>query len=409
MGTETSELSSLLRGISRPRAKRPGDGRPEATPAGASNPQKPAPKPAKVRIVGDGLSSTSKGGVETFTSLAENKSLRVPQWLARGAIACVGEGETLTEIQRHAIPAAIEGRDLLTVAPTGSGKTLAFLVPSVAIAVRAKKGEKTKALKRRRSSGASPSDGDGEDEVVAAGSNAVSKGPYAVLVSPTRELAAQTFRELRRLLSKTPKNKRLRALLLSNADSRLQDGGEDSGKREKGKRIRADIIVSTPPRLSQAIEAGLVRLSKTRMLILDEADKLFSDDKFLENVDAVMTACTHKRLRRCVYTATLPETAEELLRNVMQQPVRITVGERNAANSLVKQSLVFCGVEAEASKARGKGGKGTTYISGKLSAMRQLVTSGKLKPPVLVFVQSKDRATQLYEALRFDGMSIDGK
>ena len=93
----------------------------------------------------------------------------------------------------------------------------------------------------------------------------------------------------------------------------------------------------------------------------------------------------------------------------MQQPVRITVGERNAANSLVKQSLVFCGVEAEASKARGKGGKGTTYISGKLSAMRQLVTSGKLKPPVLVFVQSKDRATQLYEALRFDGMSIDGK
>ena len=81
----------------------------------------------------------------------------------------------------------------------------------------------------------------------------------------------------------------------------------------------------------------------------------------------------------------------------------------DAPNSLVKQSLVFCGVEAEASKARGKGGKGTTYISGKLSAMRQLVTSGKLKPPVLVFVQSKDRATQLYEALRFDGMSIDGK
>lgn len=360
---------------------------------------------AKVKIVGDGLSNTSRVGVETFLGLAERKALKVPQWLTRGAQECTndsgGEG-ALTEIQRHAIPAAIEGRDLLAVAPTGSGKTLAFLLPAVALAVRARKAERSKALKRSSSLSGSGAESDQERGDVGAAEKATTKGPYAILVSPTRELASQTYRELRRLVSKAPKKKRLKILLLTTANATAGKGDE------KPKKLSADIVISTPPRLAQTFDSGLIRLSRVRMLVLDEADKLFGDDTFLEHVDRVLTACTHKRLRRCVYTATLPEAAEELLRNVMQQPVRIMVGERNAANSLVKQSLVFCGHEG-GSHSKGKEASGHTYISGKLSAIRQLVSSGKLKPPVLVFVQSKDRATQLYEALRFDGMNIDGK
>ena len=382
-------------------------------------------KKAKVKIVGDGLSNTSKVGVETFDKLAEQKALRFPPWLSRVAQLCTNDSKELTEIQRHAIPAAIEGRDLLAVAPTGSGKTLAFLLPAVALTVRAKKVERNRELKRRQSDlleSAGEADEVTELEVASpspskSGSSSTNsddakaarkrKGPYVVLISPTRELASQTARELRRLLSKAPKKKRLQVLLLTNS---VHSALAEKGNRKKEK-VTADIVVSTPPRLADMISNGLVKLSKVRMVVLDEADKLFSDDTFIGHIDALMAGCTHKRLRRCIYTATLPETVEELLRNVMQQPIRITVGERNAANSLVKQSLVFCGDEGTKEKGKGKGKQSQksslAYMSGKLSAIRQLMASGELVPPVLMFVQSKDRATQLYEALRFDGMNMD--
>jgi len=461
---KASQLSCLLRGTKRAKqAPRRLGGPPSqglAAAAGAAGGG--GGKKAKVKIVGDGLSNTSKQGVASFRDLSEQRALRLPRWLCNSAARCTNtapaarveqggeeDGEAgaalaaleLTEIQRHSIPAAIEGRDLLAIAPTGSGKTLSFLVPAVSLALRAKKIERNKLLKRRQTDivelGDLLSFDPSEEKAKEKEKERKSKGPYAVLISPTRELASQTCRELRRLLAKAPKKKRLQVVLLTKSNHSDQhqrdnfdeeEAGEEAeahraeAKKKKGKagdRIVADILVSTPPRLSQAIASGQIKLSRCRMLVLDEADKLFSDETFLEPIDAIMTSCTHKRLRRCVYTATLPEAAEELLRNVMQQPVRITVGERNVANSLVKQRLVFCGDEGLS--AAGKMGKGKKdaakkgrggdpslrYISGKLSAMRELVSTGELVPPVLVFVQSKDRASQLYEALRFDGINMD--
>ena len=469
---KASQLSCLLRGTKRAKqAPRRLGGPPSqglAAAAGAAGGG--GGKKAKVKIVGDGLSNTSKQGVASFRDLSEQRALRLPRWLCNSAARCTNtapaarveqggeeDGEAgaalaaleLTEIQRHSIPAAIEGRDLLAIAPTGSGKTLSFLVPAVSLALRAKKIERNKLLKRRQTDivelGDLLSFDPNEEKAKEKEKERKSKGPYAVLISPTRELASQTCRELRRLLAKAPKKKRLQVVLLTKSNHSDQhqrdnfdeeeageeaeahraeaaaasDDESDEGgakpkpkakkKKEKaGDRIVADILVSTPPRLSQAIASGQIKLSRCRMLVLDEADKLFSDETFLEPIDAIMTSCTHKRLRRCVYTATLPEAAEELLRNVMQQPVRITVGERNIANSLVKQRLVFCGDEGLS--AAGKMGKGKKdaakkgrggdpslrYISGKLSAMRELVSTGELVSPVLVFVQSKDRASQLY-------------
>ncbi len=79
-----------------------------------------------------------------------------------------------------------------------------------------------------------------------------------------------------------------------------------------------------------------------------------------------------------LFSATLPESVEELARSILRDPVRVTVGQRNAPASAVKQRLVYVGQEA-----------------GKLMALRDALRSG-LRPPVLVFVNSRQRATVLH-------------
>ena len=83
-----------------------------------------------------------------------------------------------------------------------------------------------------------------------------------------------------------------------------------------------------------------------------------------------------------LFSATLPESVEELARSMLRDPVRVTVGLRNAPASGVKQRLVYVGQEA-----------------GKLMALRDALHSG-LRPPVLVFVNSRQRATILHRCIK---------
>lgn len=150
---------------------------------------------------------------------------------------------------------------------------------------------------------------------------------------------------------------------------------------------KVDILVATPLRLKSLIEKNKVSLGAVRYLVLDEADKLF-EMGFVEQVDAAVAACDGPNITRALFSATLPETVENLARSVMTQPIRLTVGERNSASGAIAQSLVFCGQER-----------------GKLLALRQLIDRG-IKPPIIVFVQSKDRAKQLAKELSGDGLHL---
>jgi ATP-dependent RNA helicase DDX52/ROK1 len=150
---------------------------------------------------------------------------------------------------------------------------------------------------------------------------------------------------------------------------------------------KVDVLVATPLRLKTLLERKRVVLSKTTFLILDEADKLF-EMGFVEQVDAAVAACDAPNVTRALFSATLPETVERLARSVMHAPVRLTIGERNVPNETIAQRLVFCGQER-----------------GKLLALRQLFSEG-LKPPVIVFAQSKDRAKQLAKELQGDGLRL---
>ncbi|OVA20088.1 Helicase [Macleaya cordata] len=244
-----------------------------------------------------------------------------------------------TPIQRQAIPVLLSGRECFACAATGSGKTLAFLFP---ILMKLQPGSKD--------------------------------GVRAVILCPTRELAAQTTRECKKLA----KGKKFYIKLMT----------KELVKNGDFKKMHCDILVSTPRRLQFAIRKRKLDLSRVEYLVLDESDKLF-ELGFVKQIDLVVKACSNPSIIRSLFSATLPDSVEELARTIMHDAVRVIVGRKNSASELIKQKLVFTGSE-----------------EGKLLALRQSFAES-LNPPVLVFVQSKERAKELYRELAFDNIRVD--
>ncbi|KAJ4828873.1 DEAD-box ATP-dependent RNA helicase 57 [Turnera subulata] len=244
-----------------------------------------------------------------------------------------------TPIQRQAIPVLLSGRECLASAPTGSGKTLAFVIPML--------------MKLKQAS---------------------KDGIRAVIMCPTRELAAQTSRECKKMAKGNKfRIKLMTKELLKNADF---------------SRRPCDILISTPRRLQIAIRKKKIDLSRVEYLVLDESDKLF-ELGLLKQIDSVVKACSNPSVVRSLFSATLPDKVEELARTVMHDAVRVIIGRKNTASESIKQKLVFTGSE-----------------EGKLLALRQSFAES-LNPPVLIFVQSKKRAEELFEELKFDSIRAD--
>ncbi|GFZ21153.1 P-loop containing nucleoside triphosphate hydrolases superfamily protein [Actinidia rufa] len=244
-----------------------------------------------------------------------------------------------TPIQRQAIPVLLSGRECFACAPTGSGKTLAFVCPML--------------MKLKHAS---------------------KEGIRAVILCPTRELAAQTTRESKKLA----KGKKFRIKLMTKQLVKSADFSK----------MHCDILISTPFRLQFAIRKRNLDLSRVEYLVLDESDKLF-ELGLVEQVDSVVKACSNPSILRSLFSATLPDSVEELARTIMHDAVRIIVGRKNSASESIKQKLVFVGSE-----------------EGKLLALRQSFTES-LNPPILVFVQNKDRAKELYGELAFADIRAD--
>ncbi|KAK1320876.1 DEAD-box ATP-dependent RNA helicase 57 [Acorus calamus] len=244
-----------------------------------------------------------------------------------------------TPIQRQAISVLLSDRECFACAPTGSGKTFAFVCP---ILMKLKSGSKN--------------------------------GVRAVIICPTRELAAQSTRECKKLA----KGGKLKIKLMTKELSRSGDF----------MKMACDILVSTPRRLEYAIRKKKLDLSRVEYLVLDESDKLF-ELGYLTQIDFVVKACSNPSIIRSLFSATLPEAVEEHARTIMHDAVRIIVGRKNSASDLIKQKLIFAGSE-----------------KGKLLALRQSFAES-LNPPILVFVQSKERAKELYKELAFDNLKVD--
>ncbi|PVH22231.1 hypothetical protein CXQ85_004903 [Candidozyma haemuli] len=252
-----------------------------------------------------------------------------------------------TPIQCEGIPVALNDRDLIGCAPTGSGKTLAFLIPMIQTLLENAPAKNTKIR--------------------------------GLVIAPTNELASQIFQQLQTI---TKGHKSLPSAILSRQmASRFQDGAVKSTKYA--------IIVSTPLRLLDVVKNGFVDLTTLEQLVIDEADRLF-DKGFVEQTDALLANMTNPKLRRSIFSATIPAGVEELANSIMRDPVRVIVGHKEAASSNIDQKLVFTGSE-----------------DGKLVAIREMLQKGEFKPPVIIFLQSITRAKALFHELIYDKLNVD--
>uniref|UniRef100_A0A8C3D3Q2 Probable ATP-dependent RNA helicase DDX52 n=1 Tax=Cairina moschata TaxID=8855 RepID=A0A8C3D3Q2_CAIMO len=252
-----------------------------------------------------------------------------------------------TPIQMQAIPVMLHGRELLASAPTGSGKTLAFCIPLLTH------------LKQP-----------------------MNKGFRALIIAPTRELASQTHRELVKLAEGTG----FRIHMIQKAVEAAKKFGPKSSKK-------FDILVTTPNRLIYLLKQDppAIDLTSVEWLVVDESDKLFEDGKtgFRDQLASIFLACTSHVVKRALFSATFARDVEEWCKLHLDSVVLVSVGARNSAAETVEQELLFVGSE-----------------TGKLTAMRELVKKG-FSPPVLVFVQSIERAKELFHELIYEGINVD--
>jgi len=201
-------------------------------------------------------------------------------------------------------------------------------------------------------------------------------GYRAVVVVPTKELAVQIVNECIKLCEGTG----LRPHTLCKVKGAVGV-------------VKHDILVSPPNRLVYMLnqDPPLLTLDKVEWLVIDEADKLFEAgvSGFREQLGTIYRACSGPNIRRAMFSATLGPEVEQWCKLNLDNLVKVRVGAANSATRTIDQQLLYCGSEA-----------------GKLVAFRDLVRKG-LAPPTLVFVQTKERAQELFKELLYDGIHVD--
>src|SRR2546430_12805052 len=186
-----------------------------------------------------------------------------------------------TAIQADAIPPALEGRDVLATAVTGSGKTAAFLLPILHKLIDERRGV-TRAL----------------------------------VLTPTRELAAQILADLDDLAVHTP---------ITGASV---FGGVGMGPQEHAFRSGVDVIVATPGRLLDHFSRPYAKLSGLKYLVLDEADRML-DMGFLPDIRRVLRHLPPRR-QTFFFSATMPPPIAELSREMLKHPATINLERKSA-------------------------------------------------------------------------------
>ncbi|KAK5669843.1 hypothetical protein QVD99_004220 [Batrachochytrium dendrobatidis] len=239
-----------------------------------------------------------------------------------------------TGIQRQAVPVALSGHDLIGIAQTGSGKTAAFLWPMLVHLMDQPELER----------------GD---------------GPIGLVLAPTRELAHQIYLEAKKF-SKAYQGVRVTVLY----------GGVSKNDQFKELRAGVEILVATPGRLIDLIKMKATNLTRVTYLVLDEADQMLN----LGFEPQVRSICDHIRPDRqtLLFSATFRKRIEHLVRALLNNPTRISIGNVGQSNSDITQIPVV--LENDGVKF------------GWLTAhLPRLVAQG----PVLVFVSRKAGVDEL--------------
>lgn len=199
-----------------------------------------------------------------------------------------------TAIQSQGWPMALSGRDLVGIAATGSGKTLSFILPAI-IHIRAQPYLQ-------------PGD-----------------GPICLVLSPTRELANQTQEECSRFGN------------ASGIRNTCLYGGVSKRNQIYELRRGAEIVIATPGRLLDLLEAGVTNLRRVTYLVMDEADRML-DMGFEPQISRIVENARPDR-QLVMFSATFPSHVENLARKILKKPVMIIVGGRTEVAAEISQSI----------------------------------------------------------------------
>ncbi len=208
------------------------------------------------------------------------------------AIEDVGYKEP-TPIQLQAIPAAIEGRDVLGIAQTGTGKTASFTLPMIHLLARGR---------------------------------ARARMPRSLVLCPTRELAAQVAENFE-LYSKNLKL--TKALLIGGVSFKEQDQLIDKG---------VDVLIATPGRLLDHFERGKLLLTGVQIMVVDEADRML-DMGFIPDIERIFNLTPFTR-QTLFFSATMAAEIERLTNTFLSAPLRVEVARQATASENIKQSVV---------------------------------------------------------------------
>lgn len=246
-----------------------------------------------------------------------------------------------TPIQQQAIPAVLEGRDLMASAQTGTGKTAGFTLPLL-------------------------------QHLITHQPHAKGRRPVrALILTPTRELAAQIGENVRDY----SKYLNIRSLVVF--------GGVSINPQMMKLRGGVDVLVATPGRLLDLEHQNAVKLDQIEILVLDEADRML-DMGFIHDIRRVLAKLPSKR-QNLLFSATFSDDIKALAEKLLHNPLEIEVARRNTASEQVTQHVHFV------DKKR------------KRELLSQMIGQGNWQQ-VLVFTRTKHGANHLAEQLNKDGI-----
>ncbi len=242
-------------------------------------------------------------------------------------------------IQAQAIPVVLEGRDVMAAAQTGTGKTAGFTLPIL--------------------------------EILARGQKAGPNQARALILTPTRELAAQVAESVQTYSKHLP----LRSAVVF--------GGVKINPQMMKLRQGVDILIATPGRLLDLYNQNAVRFNHLEVLVLDEADRML-DMGFIHDIRKIISRLPKER-QNLMFSATFSEQIRDLAKTIVHNPVEISVTPRNTTAKSVKQWI--CPVDKKRKPA----------------LLTHLIWENRWEQ-VLVFTRTKHGANRLTKQLEQEGI-----
>ncbi|MQY41113.1 DEAD/DEAH box helicase [Epibacterium sp. SM1969] len=201
--------------------------------------------------------------------------------------------ESPTPIQAGAIPAALEGKDVLGIAQTGTGKTASFTLPMITLLARGR---------------------------------ARARMPRSLVLCPTRELAAQVAENFD---TYTKHLKLTKALLIGGVSFKEQEALIDRG---------VDVLIATPGRLLDHFERGKLLLTGVQIMVVDEADRML-DMGFIPDIERIFSLTPFTR-QTLFFSATMAPEIERITNTFLSAPARVEIARQATTSENIEQAVV---------------------------------------------------------------------